>query len=152
MIKIIKDVRVALAHHGLNLNMDKCMIQTSRADVPIHPLVIDGQSIPMVLACEGFKVLGTQFTLHGRTSAELRARIGAAWAKFHSLWLLFGKRDGNLMKKLRVFDATVTQTVLWCSESWLLTLKEKRLLVSTQNNMLRKVAGPKRRPEEPWVD
>ena len=96
--------------------------------------------------------MSTQWTLHSRTSAELRARIGAAWAKFHSLWPLLGKRDGNLSQKLRVFDASVTQTVLWCSESWLLTVKEKRLLVTTQNRMLRRIAGPGRRPEEPWVD
>ena len=146
LIRMIRDVKEALARHGLNLNMDKCLIQTSRADVPIQPLMVDGQSIPMVSASTGFKSLGTQWTFHGRTSAELRSRIGAAWAKFHSLWPLLGKRDGNLSQKLRVFDASVTQTVLWCSESWLLTVKEKRLLVTTQNRMLRRIAGPGRRP------
>ena len=103
-------------------------------------------------ASDGFKVLGTQWTLRGRTSAEVRSRMGAAWAKFHALWPLLGKRDGNLHKKLKCFDASVTQTALWCCESWLLTVKEKRLLESTQNRMLRKFAGPGRRPEEPWVD
>ena len=46
----------------------------------------------------------------------------------------------------------VTQTVLWCNESWLLTKSEKRLLQSTQLNMLRRIAGPRRRPEEDWVE
>jgi hypothetical protein len=152
LIQMIRDVQGALAPHGLNLNVEKCLIQTSRMDVPMRAVNVDGQSIPLVRACEGFKVLGTQWTLHGRTSAELRCRIGAAWAKFHALWPLLGKRDGNLLKKLRVFDASVTQTALWCCESWLLTVKEKRLLESTQNRMLRRIAGPGRRPEEPWVD
>ena len=57
-----------------------------------------------------------------------------------------------LAKKLRIFDASVTQTALWCNESWLLTVKEKRLLQSTQNCMLRKIAGPRRRPLEDWLD
>ena len=76
----------------------------------------------------------------------------AAWGKFHSLCPISGKRDGNLHKRLRLFDTSVTQTALWCSESWLLTQSEKRLLCTTQHAMLRRIAGPRRAPEEPWVD
>ena len=106
----------------------------------------------MVLPTAGFKVLGTQFTLQGRTAVEVKARISAAWSKFFALWPVLGKRDGNLMKRLRLFDCSVSQILLWCNESWLLTVKEKRLLKSTQNQMLRRIVGPRRRPEEPWVD
>ena len=118
----------------------------------LQPIVIDQQPIPMVSAIAGFKVLGTQFTLEGKCSAELKCRMSAAWGKFHSLWPLRGKRDGNLGKRLRLFDACVSQTALWCSESWLLTETEKRLLQTTENAMLRRIAGPRRRPDEPWVD
>ena len=55
----------------------------------------------MVQATEGFKVLGTQFTLQGRTSAAIRSRMGVAWAKFYSLWPILGKRDGNLATRFR---------------------------------------------------
>ena len=99
----------------------------------------------------GFKVLGTQFTLLGRCSAELRKRVAAGWGKFHSLWPLLGKRDGDLHKRLQLFDACVSKTVLWCSESWLITQKEKRLLQSTQNIMLRKIVGPRRGQNEDWI-
>ena len=152
IISMIRDVRNSLAEHGLNLNMDKCLIQTSCMDVQLQPLDVDGQMIPMVSATAGFKILGTQWTLQGRTSAELRSRIAAAWRKFHSLWPMLGKRDGGLAKKLRVFDSSVTQTALWCNESWLLTVNEKRLLESAQNCMLGKIAGPRRRPQEEWLD
>ena len=113
---------------------------------------VDGHHIPVVAGCKGFKALGTQFTLHGRTSAELKARMGAAWGKFRALWPILGKRDGNLLKRLRLFDSCITLTALWCNESWLLTKVEKPLLRSTQNNMLRRIAGPRRKPEEQWVD
>ena len=65
----------------------------------------------MVAPEEGFKVLGTQYTLAGRCSAEIRARAAAAWGKFYALWPILGKKGGNLTKKLRIFDASVTQTV-----------------------------------------
>ena len=143
---------VALAEHGLNLNMDKCVVQTNRPGARVEPIKIDGHTIPMVCATVGFKVLGTQFTLLQRCSAELTARMSAAWGKFHALWPLLGKRDGNINKRLRLFDACVTQSALWCCESWLITQTEKRLLQTTQNAMLRKIAGPRRRPEEDWLD
>ena len=106
----------------------------------------------MVSASVGFKSLGTQYTLTGRCSVEVKHRVAAAWGKFHSLWALLGKRDGNLHKRLRLFDCCVTQTLLWCSESWLVTEMEKRLLRTTQNAMLRRIAGPRRRPDEDWID
>ena len=121
LVSMIKDVKAALATHGLNLNIDKCLIQTNCPTAAIQPITVDGQAIPMVSASAGFKVLGTQFTLQGKCSAELKCRMSAAWGKFHSLWPLLGKRDGNLGKRLRLFDGSVSQTALWCSESWLLT-------------------------------
>ena len=108
--------------------------------------------MPMVPSSEGFKVLGTLFTLQGRTSAEIRSRISASWAKICYLWPVLGKRDGNLAKRLRLFNACVTQTALGCNESWLLTQNKLRMLQSTQTNMLRETAGPRRRPEETWVE
>ena len=110
LISMIRDVRAALAEHGLNLHMDKFIVQTNRPGARVSTINIDRQSVVMVDASVGFKVLGTQFTLLGRCSAEIRSRISAAWGKFHSLWRLLGKRGGNLNKRLRLFDRCVTQT------------------------------------------
>ena len=152
LITMIKDVKAELAKHGLNLNLDKCVVQTNSGHVRANSIDIEDQSIPIVSAEEGFKVLGTQFTLLGRCSLELKKRMAAAWGKFHTLWPVLSKRDGDLQKRLRVFDACVTQSALWCSESWLLTSSEKQLLRTTQHAMLRRMAGPRRAPDESWVD
>ena len=133
---------------GLNLNLDKCAVQTSNADAPIRPIEIDGQRIPMVSAFSG----GTQYTLQGRCTAEIKGRIAAAWSKFCALWPVLGKRDGNLATRLRLFDTCVSQSALWCCESWLITKKEKDLLKTTQNCMLRRIAGPRRKVDETWVE
>ena len=148
---MVKEVRAALEGHGLNLNVDKCVVQSTHPGVRMRPIVIDGQHIPMVSSTEGFKVLGTQFTPQGRCSAEVKSRMSAAWGKFHSLWPLLSKRDGNLSRRLRLFDTSVTQAALWCSESWLLTQREKQMLKTTQHAMLRRIAGPRRRPDKEWV-
>eukprot|EP00973_Karenia_brevis_P004165 571263-Karenia_brevis.AAC.1 len=95
---MVRNVQEALAQHGLSLNVDKCLVQSTRNDT--RSLNIEGQLVPVVSASDGFKVLGTQFTLHGRSSKELQARIAAGWAKFHTLWPILGKRNGNLHKRL----------------------------------------------------
>ena len=151
LIQMLHDVMAELAKHGLNLNLDKCVVQTNVADVILEPIEIHGQNIPMVDASVGFRALGTQFTLLGRCGAEIKSRMSVAWAKFYSLCPVLGKRDGNLHKRLRLFDTTVAQTALWCCESWLLTQKEKRLVKATQHAMLRRIAGPRRNPDEDWI-
>eukprot|EP00973_Karenia_brevis_P037727 5204791-Karenia_brevis.AAC.1 len=45
----------------------------------------------------------------------------------------------------------VSQTALWCSASWLITKRERQRLDSTQHEMLRRIQGKKRRPDEDWV-
>ena len=152
LIQMIKETIDALEEHGLALNLEKCKVQTNKPRTRLKPLAIGSGLIPMVRASDGFPVLGTIFTLIGRTSAELCARASAAWGKFHQLWPLLGRRDSDVTKRLRLFDMCVGQTALWCNGSWVLTLEEKRRLASTQNYMLRRIAGPNRAPEELWID
>ena len=55
-------------------------------------------------------------------------------------------------KRLKLFDATVTQTLLWGSESWNLTVPEKRRLKSTFHAMLRRMVPVPRYQDEDWVE
>ena len=73
---MITDVKNALALHGLNLNLDKCCIETN-VDYENACLIVEGVCVPIVDPSEGFKILGTKLTLKGRTSAEVRSRINA---------------------------------------------------------------------------
>ena len=50
-----------------------------------------------------------------------------------------------------LLDATVSKTILWCAESWKLTVEEKKTLRITQRSMLRRVVGPRRNPEEDYL-
>ena len=127
LVQMLDDMRLALAKHGLKLNLKKCMIQTNRQTDPSEPICIEGQDAKVVDATVGFRVLGAQYTLLGRCGAEIRAREAVAWVKFFSLKDLSCKRDGNLTRSLRLFDSTLTMSALWCCESWLVTQKETNI-------------------------
>ena len=119
--QMIRDVRNALADIGLNVNPEKRSVQYSTPGGS-NSLDLEGQQLPIVSRDVGFKVLGTMFTLNGSTHAEFNNRMRSAYAKFNSLYEVFGKRDASIQKRLHLFQATVTQSALWCSESWTLTV------------------------------
>jgi hypothetical protein len=150
---MISEVKAVLLEHGLKLNASKCKIQTNDPNASLQPVRVDAEDvIPMVSASMGFAVLGTTFTLIGRTSAEIKSRIAAAWRKFHQLWPMLGRREADIHKRLKLFDATVGHTFLWCCETWNPTKTERKRFQSVQNDMLRRIAGPRRQPEQKWVD
>ena len=112
---------------------------------------VDNMEIPIADGQDGFIVLGVCITADGRSSKEFERRCAAAWAKFYELWPLLRRRESSMKKRLLLFNASVSKSMLWCSGTWTLTAKEKRHLRAVQRNMLRKFAGPKRAPEEEWV-
>ena len=138
------------AQAGLKLNDSKCVIQTN-ANFRTPTLKAGDLTIPIVSATEGFKILGTQFTLLGRTSAELQKRISSAWGCFHRIWPLLRRRNSSLRKRLLIFDSDVRAALLWCCDSWNLTSAERRQLQTAERAMLRRFAGPRRRLEEDFV-
>ena len=152
---MLQELARELKDIGLNHTPDKCKLQCSTwLSDKTGALEIDRVSFPVVSRNEGFKVLGTTFTLDASTDVEFQARINAAWAKFWALWPLLGKRDADLKKRFKLLQSTVAMTLLWCSETWVLTVKQKRHLRAVQRSMLRKLMCVRRRPEEeyvPWI-
>eukprot|EP00973_Karenia_brevis_P085325 11841722-Karenia_brevis.AAC.1 len=41
--------------------------------------------------------------------------------------------------------------MLWCAESWTLTVRQKRRLRTIQRHMLRTIAGPRRHADEDYL-
>jgi len=153
LLVMLKDIQQAFAEAGLVLNVGKCQIQTNAhtARTPSH-VDLDGKRFPIVPPWEGFKILGTQLTAVNGTRRELDIRISAAWGKFHQIWPLLRRRHTDLKKRLRLFEANVGRSLLWCCESWTLSLKEKQRLQSTERAMLRRFAGPRRAPDQEYID
>ena len=151
LAKMIEETNAALSGYGLELNIQKCLVQCNEG-IGQGSVGVGGAMVPIVAAEQGFRILGTQLTLNGRTAKEVSMRISAGWSKFYKLWPLLQPGRGDLSRRLKLFDACVSQTVLWCCESWLVTADEKHHLQSVQNEMFRKMLGSRRRPNEDWVD
>ena len=135
---MLRDAIDELQKIVLNLNADKCKVQCSKQSSQRNAsLKIQNLEFPIASPDEGFKMLGTIFTFNGNTHAEFQVRLDAGWSKFFSL--------------KRLFNATISKTVLWCAESWKLTVEEKTRLRAMQRSMLRKMVCPNRRPDEDYT-
>ena len=73
-----------LKQSGWSVPLDECTWCTTD-DGFTGTLNVDGVTIKQAGTSEGFKVLGTQFTLLGWTPKELKCQIAAAWPSFHTL-------------------------------------------------------------------
>ena len=58
----------------------------------------------------------------------------------------------SLKKRLKLFDATITESVLWAAESWAPRAAELRRLQATQSAVLRHLVGCGRQEGEQWAD
>ena len=149
---MLRDITKAYFSAGLQLNANRCKVQTN-TKVPrgVSTLQVDDLELPKVTSADGFMVLGTLLSLSGRVSKQLKRRIGCAWENFHQLWPLLGRRHTCLHRRVGLFDSTVSKTMLWCCESWALTMDEKRMLLTTQRVMLRRIAATRCRPDQDYV-
>ena len=74
--------------------------------------------------------------------------MAAYWAQKPAL----SCKHAPLRKRLRLLDATVTTSLLWCCESWTTTKQQRDSLDVLQRWMVRDLISPKRQPDETWLD
>lgn len=105
---------------------------------------------------DGVSQRGVPFSRHlvhviQTTKPELQHRIKVAWGRFHQLWPLLSLRVSPLKQRLRLFDASVSKSILRGLESWALTVAERRRLRPVRRSMLRRFATRRRQRDEDWI-
>ena len=74
----LHDLRATLSEISLNLNAEKCFIQSTCGVLDCKRyLQVDGLNFPIVSRQQGFKVLGTQFALVDTSAVELENRMSS---------------------------------------------------------------------------
>ena len=81
--------------------------------------------------------LGRSLRLKAGTDEEIGSRISKAWAKFGTLRAELTNKNISIKKRLKLFDATISPTILYACSSWAMTLERQRKLRTTQRKMVR---------------
>ncbi len=133
---------------GLKLHPDKTKVLTNAAVVSGRTAAsrakLDEDDVENLDADEAAKYLGRKVCFKDFHEVELESRITAAWRCFHKHKQELTSRQYPLCDRLRLFDSTVTSTVLYGCEAWTLKIDQQKRLRTTQRKMLRTVLGAKR--------
>ena len=140
---------------GLELHPDKTKIisSTNRQNRPRNKSTkVGDMRIEILARNSALKYLGRQITFDDAQRVELSSRIRGAWAKFMEHKDELTRKTYALSDRLRLFDAVVSPTVLYGSETWTLTKEMERSLKTTQRRMLRAILGQGRRKIQEQIE
>ena len=98
------------------------------------------------------KYLGRKLAFKDSIQVEVANRVAAAWAAFHKHKQELCCKHYRLQDRCRLFDATVTPTLLYGCAAWALTGHLERDLKVQRRRMLRYVFRLHRQLDETWVD
>ena len=83
---------------------------------------------------------------------EQRGRISAGWGCFSKLKHILCNKSIPWGRRLKLFEATVTATVLYGAGAWALTMSMADALERTRRRMLQKKCALPRLEAETWVE
>ena len=87
---------------------------------------------------EKFCYLGDMISCFGGASQGVSARIGSAWEKFRELsGVLVGKQSLSLMQRGKIYQCCVRPVLLYCCETWGLTVADELRLRGVERCMIR---------------
>ena len=125
---------------GLQLHFGKTKVlcnKFGREDDRRTELKVKGKGVEVLPEGASTKYLGRALRLDAHNEAEIENRINIAWRRFMSLKAELCNRHFPLSQRLRLFGATVSQTLLYGSGTWTLHDGSTRKLRTAQRKMLR---------------
>ena len=108
-------------------------------------LTVKGQKVEILPSSGSTMYLGRLLSMESPHDTELGNRIRKAWAKCMTWKKELCGKSYPLKDRLRLFNATVTPTVLYGCGCWAMTDARERKLRTTQRRMLRWIVGIGRR-------
>ena len=148
---MLKDLARISSSYGLKLHADKTVVLTNVRDPP-KQLSCGGYSVKVAAPSDKHKYLGRVVSMDGFHDAELSNRIACGWSAFMKHKLVLCNRRLLLRKRLRLFDAVVTPTILYGCAAWTLKQHDYQKLQTTRRRMLRWMLGCRRYPDEDWLE
>ena len=107
-------------------------------------IYLDGETRIQV---EHFKYLGSIFVREGGCKEDVKTRYLMAAQVFHQLSPILGHKEISMITNTHIIKAVFTPTLLYQSENWTLTSKERQMLTTTEMMCLRNAAGKIRMDE-----
>ena len=90
---------------------------------------------------ESFTYLGDVVDRSGGVERSVSARVAMAWSKWREIAGLLCNKRIPLRSRSNIYDACIRSVMLYGAETWPLTQRLERVIVSCDRRMLRYMAG-----------
>ena len=141
---------------GLDPNATKTKILTTNEHYSLNAsfIDIDGEFIDVVPSNAAHKYLGRMLSLDAskRVGLEVSFRKRCAWSAFHKHRKTLLNHDISLALRLKLFDAVVTPSALFCIHVLPLTKSQRSSIGACQRRMIRSICGWRRIADEDWSE
>ena len=119
----MEDLRDAANDCGLQLHPDKTKVVTNvtrkRGRGSNTHVKVRDMNMEILALSQSVKYLGQQLTFdNNAVEREIDNRIKAGWSKFHQYKQELTNKRYDLFDRLRLFQATITPTVLYACQTW----------------------------------
>jgi hypothetical protein len=135
---MVQNLMDAVQKVGLELHPGKTKVLTNQTWRRGESLQLRSSDIEIV---DSVEYLGRLLTFTSLHEAEVEHRIGKAWKKFASMKRELCSKHYPLRQRLRLFDASVSATMLYGSGTWTMTAAFERRIRVTQRRMIRWMVG-----------
>ena len=146
---MLNDLHEVAGRCGLELHPDKtvimCNLSERRGRQATKSVTVGNRPVKVLPYCDATKYLGRKLTFDDHHTAELDNRIATAWRKFNALRDELTNKRHSLNARVRLFNTTITPTVLYGSNSWTMTKAHITKLQRAQRRMMLLIVGTPRR-------
>ena len=136
MKDITSKTQAEAAKVGLAINPEKTKIMKVGKWNEDDKIVIDDREVESV---DAFCYLGSLITADSSCDREIKIRIGKANAAFGKLTKIWKKNGFSMKTKIRLYNAIVLSTLLYGSETWPMTVANKKRLEAAHHKWLRRI-------------
>ena len=125
-------------NYGMRISRDKTEVMVTSREPIQCDIELDGETLKQV---EKFKYLGSIFVREGGCKEDVKTRCLKTSHVFYQLSPILRHKEITMTTKTQIIKAVFTPTLLYQSEKWTLTSKERQMLTTTEMRCLRKAAG-----------
>jgi hypothetical protein len=86
---------------------------------------------------ESFKYLGSVMTSLNDIQTEIKSKIAAGNKRYYALGPILKRRSTSQSIKIRLYKTIIRPAVIYGAETWALTSKPERMLMTWERKMLR---------------
>ena len=146
---MLNDLHNLAEQYGLELHPDKTVILSNlsqrRGRQATKTVQVGSRQGKVLDYDDNTKYLGRKLCFSDYHTTELDNRIATAWRKFNALRDELTNKRYYLQSRIRLFDSTITPTILYGCASWTTTKATTVKLRTAQRRMLRLIIGSTRR-------